>query len=1010
MGCNRKGLKGVFDWFVGDQEKYQKSCCAESLAASPSRQSCLPGCKLPPFKRKALFETLEPRLLLSADLLPCAEAPSDSNDRVEAAEILTLPATTFSLNLTVPDAPPTVISSSLPEGSVISPGDLQVEIGFSEDLDVVGLGAEDLVLMDAESNVHVTTDFSYDNATNTVTAFFADLGEGDYSLSAVSGLDAFHDLDGDLLDGAPSTSLPSGDGTSGDDYVVNFSVDVDDRSFPVLESADPFGSLIYHGRVGGHVYAGDTDDFSLTLEPGQLVQILLEPDDASLQGRLSLFDSTGDLLNSIDATTAGAPLLLLDSAIETGGVYRIEVESIGGSGDYKVALLLNDLVEQEAITGIANDELVSAEPLDAAEGLMSINAGERSAVTGWLNDGIAWLNDGVGAVDGEDWYHFSLAEGEAATLALEDLSEGGVPLQLELYDAAGQLLTQGVSEGSSVDQVVDGFVADVAGTFYVRVSSEGDTEYTLLLTRNAGFDLDSAEATQVLSPSGRVLGAIDGGDGVIDVAVLRGEDNRSAVALAQLNDDTWFNFNAVSVTVDQIDTLEELSAYDTVVLGDYSMWSSIGQVAPALRAWAEAGGGVVTTGHGLRHIHNFTYGQNQTDLDAVIPVQGVGGYGGASGTLYIQNTDHAVTAGLSGVHSDGSHYATNGIDDGATVLGLVGTAETVVVADAGSGHTVYLGARYADTTSYNDLRSGEADRLFEQAVAWAASGSIDRVDQYLIEVQEGDELRITTAAPGGATGEFVNEIDPVLTLYTADGSVVATDDNSLDGHDALITYTVPTGEGGQYRVEVSGARAGDDRGEYLLSVEGASGPVVAFEVSGSNIANGAGLHDFPDTLRIDLSAPVLQTSVAAADLTVNGVTADSVTFIDADTLEFSIAAADTGDGIYTVEMAAGALTSIGNQPIEAGSATFTVDTIIPTVITSSLSEGDVLGAGDLQVEIAFSETLAAEVLGSEDLVLVDSNEDTFAVDSFFYDDDSSVLSVGFTGLKDGSYTLTLVSS
>ncbi len=215
----------------------------------------------------------------------------------------------------------------------------------------------------------------------------------------------------------------------------------------------------------------------------------------------------------------------------------------------------------------------------------------------------------------------------------------------------------------------------------------------------------------------------------------------------------------------------------------------------------------------------------------------------------------------------------------------------------------------------------------------------------------------------------------MLTLYTADGSVVATDDNSLDGHDALITYTVPTGEGGQYLVEVSGARTGEDRGEYLLSVEGASGPVAAFEVTGSNIADGAGLLDYPDTYRIDLSAPVLQTSVDAADLTINGVAADSVTVIDVDTLEFSIASVVTGDGLYTVEIAAGALTSIGNQPIEAVTATFTADATAPTVIASTLSEGDVQEEGDLLVEIMFSETLAAEVLGSEDLVLVDSNGD-----------------------------------
>ncbi|MES9904705.1 MAG: pre-peptidase C-terminal domain-containing protein, partial [Sedimenticola sp.] len=1130
-----------------------------------------------------------------------------------------------SATFTVDATAPTVIASSLSEGDVLGTGDLQVAIQLSEELVAEVLGSEDLVLIDGDLNTYIAENFIYDPSTSVLSATFAGLKDNSYTLTLVSGEEAARDSIGNLLDGDPAFPLPSGDGIAGDDFVVNFSVDTETQVFPALTAAEPSGSLIYWGGVSGYAHAGDVDGFSLTLESGQLLQLQLDTD-STLQGRLSLLDSDGNLLNSVDATAAGEPLFLLDSAIEAAGVYRIEIESLNGGGNYRVDLLLNSLVEQESLTGAANDGLASAEHLDAPEGIMPIGAGERGAVTGFLNDGIdrlllgtvgkggtpstlveidpdtgeivrtigdvgysingleyvaatgtlygtvsqndnnapshlveidlttgagsligtgagvgtisnltsdtsgqlfAWTNsnqdlvrvdatDGSGIIvgpsgtgfsqyslafdgnddlyllagnaygvdpatgsidylfntqqahhgdfdpisglfyglsdtssspelvvidmdaqsvvsstvtvqdtvhtltfavtqdplvvaDGEDWYQFSLTEGESATLALEPVDEGYNSLQLELYDATGQLLTQGVNEGSSTDSVVNGFVAGTTGEFYVRISGDGDMGYRLLLTRNAAFDLEIRE-TQVLSTVGRVLGAVSGqGDGIVDVAVLRGSNNNSTEALAQLNDDTWFDFNAVSVTVDQIDTVEELDAYDVVVLGDYSMYYDIGQMVPALHAWAEAGGGVVTTGEGLRSLNSYTSGQNQIDLDAVIPVHATGGYGGISGTLNIQSTEHAVTAGLSDFNAPYSRYATNGIDAGATVLGVIGTAETVVVADVGSGHTVFLGARYAGSTSYSELRSGANDQLFEQAVAWAATGGIDGADDYQFEAQAGDSLRITSNIPGGADGEFINTLDPVLTLYAPDGSEVATDDNSLDGHDALITYTVPTEGGGQYRVEVRGAREGEDAGEYLLNIEGATGAAAPFEVVGSNIADGAGLLEYPDTYRIDLSAPVLQTSVDAADLTINGVAADSVTIIDVDTLEFSIASVVTGDGIYTVEMAAGALTSIGNRLIEATSATFTADATAPTVIASTLSEGDVLGAGDLLVEIEFSETLAADLLGSEDLVLVDSDQDTYTADSFVYDSDSSVLSVGFTGLKDGSYTLILAS-
>src|SRR5687767_8892396 len=71
----------------------------------------------------------------------------------------------------------------------------------------------------------------------------------------------------------------------------------------------------------------------------------------------------------------------------------------------------------------------------------------------------------------------------------------------------------------------------------------------------------------------------------------------------QLNNDTYFDFQATMVLPGAVDTVAELNAYDAVVIGNHGS----GQGDPfdnaaftgALKAWVEAGGGVVMTGWGI---------------------------------------------------------------------------------------------------------------------------------------------------------------------------------------------------------------------------------------------------------------------------------------------------------------------------------------------------------------------------------------------------------------------------
>ncbi|QEG41240.1 CARDB domain-containing protein [Roseimaritima ulvae] len=924
---------------------------------------------------------------------------------------------------------PRVVSTSIQQGDVVQSGDLIYTVSFNEPIAESNLDSQDVSLWGiGRDNVYSPTTFRYDSETQTLTIGYESLPEDNYRLTLASGDGRFEDPLGNDLDGEPLVfPIPdnlSGDGNNGGDFFVEFTLDnITDLVPTPLQELSPAGSLLYSETVSGLLEpTGDVDTFTINLDANQVVSVLLTPSAGDLVGRLELNDPSGNPVASVAASAAGQPAWLQSAAVDTAGVYEIRVEGTAGAGEFSLELYLNAALEDESVQGVTNDTLSTAENIDVSA-VATFASANRLAVLGHTDAAATLSGDDA---ETPDFFSFTLAAGTYNTIALTAASRED-ELQLELYDSAGQLLTIGVPDAKNVDRFIEGFSPTATDTFTARVSGAEETPYSLVVTRGSAFDLEFNDrdddpqnlgsATQVVGGLSRSSAQTSGG---ASVAVVHGTDI-SASSLAgfnaivdQLNDDTYFDFTASLVAPTDIDTVEELMQYDAVVIGNTgrssSSGDSFGTYAAALQQWVEnESGAVVMTGWGIYGSGNES-STTIAAMEAILPVNLSGYTYQNSGVVTLNGVEHPVVEGVS-TFSVANTYVevpsgTPAVDADAIVLATTVSRPSVAVRTSGSGRVVYLGPVYSAASTYptTELRSGDPDRLLEQAVNWA--GGNDATDQFAFQVSNHDQLTIFTKRLGEGNGEPQNSLDPVIELYDSAGNLVASNDNA-DGStlDALVSYNVPSDGEGIYRVKLI---AGEGSGDYSLQIEGATATAPPLVVAATDTSDGTELNTFPTALRVDLSQPVILTSVHASDLTVNGTSAVSVTALDADTLEFDISGANQGDGIYEVTLSG--LTSLGGVDLSQFVMTFDVEATAPFVTSSSIDDGQSLSPGDLSYVVTFSEPLNAAELGAEDVTLVDHiSGATFNASNFIYDDSTHSLTVSYTDLPQGNYTLTLAS-
>ena len=305
--------------------------------------------------------------------------------------------------------PPRVVASSIQEGQTDIPvGDLMYTVEFSEAMNPAGPIAF-LVQGQYRNAVYFPTNIEWDASYTAVTITYFGLPDDAYTLTLLSW--ALQDTVGIALDGEPTAwpipSNESGDGIEGGDFYVDFATDLDTQSLPTpLLAVQPPGSLIYqtpYNLDGTIAFTDDTDDFTIDVDGGQTLTILVQPG-YSLQGTIEMHDSANSLVGGpVTGTFAGSEVILQTAPAATAGTYTITISGTGSLGYYSVGLTLNAALEDEAHGGLVNNDPASAQSIEASF-IPLVGGAQRGAVRGVSGD--------------DDVYAFELSAGQSLAAAL----------------------------------------------------------------------------------------------------------------------------------------------------------------------------------------------------------------------------------------------------------------------------------------------------------------------------------------------------------------------------------------------------------------------------------------------------------------------------------------------------------------------------------------------------------------------------------------------------------------
>jgi hypothetical protein len=799
--------------------------------------------------------------------------------------------------------------------------------------------------------------------------------------------------------GALTTSIAAGAitdafGNPGAAFTATYFVHYNQFAYPrPLAPVNPLGSLIYDPFMTGTIGSpAVTDSFTLPLLAGQTLSLLATPTGTTLRPMVQLFDSSNTLVASATAPAAGKPALLNTTAITASGTYTMVVSGAASTtGSYRIQAYLDTALEAAVNGGPADTSRATAQDLGAS--FVQISALDSSPQRG--------------AVLGQTQATTANYVATVATSTFDDISTTGTRTLVDADFSFATITPAGFSFN---------FYGRNYTTFYL--STKGHITFGSGSTDSSPGDLTTRPPQATIAPLWEDIVTTSTGSnpdrGVYWQVKGTGADQRLIVQ--------WENVHTFGSS--GLFTFEAVLSNNGSFQYNYQSLANTNEGRSASVGVKDAG----TQGPNRLLLSYFGSGPQYVGSNKSTTLS----QGTLSSEYYSFHLDTGQSATLALTSLDGKVVTEELQDSTGTVLALGRTGPTNVgaiinnfVAPSSGTYYVRIGgdsfANYSlvvtrdadfDTKPNADFLSGPAQMVLSstttsgQTVLGYLAGP--ELNTYQVQMQAGQTLQVQTQTPlDGTGGPVSNQLRPRVNLYGPDGTLITTSSGSAaDGKNVLLSYICPDDNTvGYYFVQVGSANG--SAGEYVLTISGATGAEPDFAVATINPADKSSSKFTPSTITVGFNASLLMPSVTAGSLKVDGQAATAFKILSATTVQFTLPTLAAGH--HTVAIASTVLDVCG-RPLDAYQGDFTVDTIGPRVIGSSLNDGAVLSSGTFDYVVTFDKPLDATKVNNADFLLHGNFGNlNFNPDSFTYIDDTSVLTLHYASLPSDQYTLTLVN-
>ncbi|HMT07145.1 MAG TPA: M36 family metallopeptidase [Pyrinomonadaceae bacterium] len=692
----------------------------------------------------------------------------------------------------------------------------------------------------------------------------------------------------------------------------SYQTDITTIAFPTaLQPKTPLGSLIYDGSYAANVsFVADTDAFTISLDAGQTLSVLLSPTNPALQPSV-LVTGPGGTNQGNTAAAAGSPAILNSVPIATAGVYTITTSGAASTvGAYDLTLTLNADRESERDNGASNNTTATAQDIDPS---FTTQAGgvSKTAVVGQIEVGGAdevepngttatatnvpnpalvpsnlyqlGVSGNISTGSDQDYFDIgTLQAGDVITITQSGSPSGrgtNSDVFVYLYRAgSGTAVVSDDDSGPGLDSLIDRFTITTADTYYVRAYRAGGTG-----TYQAAVFLENSGTAPTTGGS----------------VVTETEPNESTAAANNLSS-SWRAVNYQFTSTGSIAASDtDIFSY-TFTAGDLvTLRSTSTSLLAPQSALLNSAGTAISTENGTSAVAGV--GGESPHYGYIIPTTGTyyfrnqafSGTGSYRDDVYVSTastltplpvpSDHYALTLTSGqklgavLKSTATNADVDLLNSGGTVV-AAGTAGSTNLEKVIAGYTApsagtyylrvsgYTSAEYQLITTKGGAFDAEPNDTFATAQNITGLGGVagfsSEPDFYSFTGTAGQVVVFYTTTPGDGPNIPSNIFDPKLQLFNPSGTQVASGTVLADGRNERIIYTLLVN--GDYRVRVSSQAAlGAADGEYFLAFAPNAPTASSVGVSGRVLTNdGAGLRNAVVSLT-DMSGNVRQARTGA---------------------------------------------------------------------------------------------------------------------------------------------------